>query len=530
VSVGWVLAVDLGTSGLKVGAVAESGEILGSRQTELVTTFTDDGGAEQDVRTWWEALRAATDALTLGEGRVADATDLMAVGITGQYASTVPVNAAGEPVGPCLTWADDRGGPYSRAAFGGPAAGYKPTAILPWLRYGGGAPSPNGADPSGHALFLKHERPDIYREAAVLLEPVDYLGLRFTGRAAATPASMVASWLTDNRAGRPLRYVPSLVRRSGRDPGKLPELLPVGSVLGGISAAASADLGLPEGVPVVTGVPDLHAAYLGSGAVHDFAAHFTISTTSWVSCAVPFKKTDIRHQMASVPGVRAGQYLMIDNHETAGVCLQWMRDGVLTHPHGSGSRRAESAALAGCEPSYDDLVALAGGAGPGSGGVLFTPWLKGERSPVDDRTLRAAFLNVSLTTDRADLVRAVLEGVAYNMRWLVEVADTFAGRRLEPLRVLGGGARSDLWCQIHADVLGRRVERVADPALAPLRGAALYALVALGRLDLDSVPARVPAAQAFEPDPVAGAVYAPLYNEFTGVYGRLKSMYRSLNG
>ena len=164
-SVGWVLAVDLGTSGLKVGAVAESGEILGSRQTELVTTFTDDGGAEQDVRTWWEALRAATDALTLGEGQVADATDLIAVGITGQYASTVPVNAAGEPVGPCLTWADDRGGPYSRAAFGGPAAGYKPTAILPWLRYGGGAPSPNGADPSGHALFLKHERPDIYREA-----------------------------------------------------------------------------------------------------------------------------------------------------------------------------------------------------------------------------------------------------------------------------------------------------------------------------------------------------------------------------
>ena len=159
-------------------------------------------------------------------------------------------------------------------------------------------------------------------------------------------------------------------------------------MLGGISRAAASELGLPADVPVVTGIPDLHAAYMASGAIEDYAAHITISTTSWVSCAVPFKKTDILHQMASVPGLRPGQYLMIDNHETAGVCLQWIRDGVLAHPRGFGPS---------WDPSYDDLVALAAAARPGSGGVIFTPWLKGERSPVDDRTLRAAFLNVSLT-------------------------------------------------------------------------------------------------------------------------------------
>ncbi len=525
---GWLLAVDLGTSGLKVGAVAESGEILGTRQSTLETTFTADGGVEQDPDQWWrqicagvhDLLDGATDGAT-GGGRPLDPAQLVAVGITGQYASTVPVDADGRAVGPCLTWADDRGGRHSKKAFGGLAAGYRPTAILPWLRYTGGAPSPGGADPSGHALFLQHERPDTYARTKVLLEPVDYLGLRFTGRAAATPASMVASWLTDNRAGRPLQYVPSLVQRAGRDSSRLPELLPSGSVLGGISAVAAAELGLPAGVPVVTGVPDLHAAYIASGAVEDYAAHFTISTTSWVSCAVPFKKTDVLHQMASIPGVRPGQYLVIDNHETAGVCLQWIKDGVLAHPRGAGDS---------WEPSYDELVALAGAAEPGSGGVLFTPWLKGERSPVDDRTLRAAFLNLSLTTDRADLVRAVLEGVAYNMRWLVEVADRFVGRRLEPLRVLGGGAQSDLWCQIHADVMGRRVERVADPTVAQLRGVALYALVGLGRLRLDEVPALVPAAQGFDPEPGAVAAYAPLYEEFRRVYGSLKGMYRRLNG
>jgi xylulokinase len=509
---GWLLAIDLGTSGLKVGAVAESGEILATSHTELTTDLGDDGAVEQDTGQWWDGIRTSTRDI-VGSGAV-DPAALVGVGITGQYASTVPVAVDGAAVGPCLTWADDRGGPWARRTYGGVAAGYRPTAIVPWLRYTGGAPSPGGADPSGHALFLRHERPEVYARTRTLLEPVDFVGLRLTGRAAATPASMVASWLTDNRDGGRTAYVPGLVRAAGRDHDRLPELLPSGSLLGPVRADVAADLGLPAGrsVPVVTGVPDLHAAYVASGAVEDFAAHITISTTSWVSCALPFKKTDVLHQIASVPGVRPGQYLMIDNHETAGVCLQWLRDGVL-----------------GGRSSYEELLALAAQAQPGSGGVLFMPWLKGERSPVDDRTLRAGFLNVSLDTDEADFVRAVLEGVAYNMRWLVEAADRFAGHRLDPLRVLGGGARSDLWCQVHADVLDRPVERVADPAVAQLRGVALYALIALGRLSLAEVPDRVPAGQVFRPDPAAVATYAPLYAEFTALYGRLKGLYRRLN-
>ncbi len=513
----WVLAVDLGTSGLKVGAIAEAdGSILASESRDLITDFTD-GGAEQDTAQWWSGVVDGVHAL-LASGL--DPAVLVGVGITGQYGSTVPVDADGNAVGPCILWADDRGGPHARRQYGGLAAGYKPTAILPWLRYTGGAPSPGGADPSGHALFLKHERPDVLRRARTLLEPLDYLGLRLTGTVAATPASMVGSWLTDNRKGRPLGYVDALVKRAGRDAAQLPPLVPSGSVLGGLAEGAAAELGLPAGVPVVTGVPDLHAAYLASGAVEDFAAHITISTSAWVSCAVPFKKTDILHQITSVPGVGDGQYLMIDNHETAGVCLQWIRDGVLANPSGITPPWS---------PTYDELVALAEQAEPGSGGVIFTPWLRGERSPVDDRNLRAAFLNVSIDTDRADLVRAVLEGVAYNMRWLVEAADSYAGRKLTPLRLLGGGAQSDLWCQIHADVLDRPVERVADPAIAQLRGAAMYALIGLGRLSLAEVPHRVPAATTFSPGPAVPA-YARLYAEFTRAHSALKGMYARLNG
>jgi xylulokinase len=518
VATSWVLAVDLGTSGLKVGSVSEDGVLLSVFHADLTTTFTDDGGVEQDTDSWWVGVRAGV-AHALAAG--ADPAALVAVAITGQYGSTVPVGPRGDAVGPCLIWADDRGARWARAAVGGPAAGYRPSVVAPWIRHTGGLPSPNGADPSGHALYLRYGRPELHARVALLLEPVDFLGLRFTGVAAATPASAVGSWLTDNRPGAPLEYVPKLVRLARRDPAKLPPLRPSGSVLGGIAADASAELGLPEGVPVLGGVPDLHAAYVGSGAVEDYQAHVAISTTSWVSCAVPFKKTDVFHQIASVPGVRPGQYLMINNHETAGACLQWVRDGVLRTPGGHGSD---------WQPSYDDLVALAAESPPGAGGVVFTPWLKGERSPVDDRNLRAAFLNVSLDTDQADLVRAVLEGVAYNLRWLLEAADSFAKQRLDPLRVLGGGAQSDLWCQIHSDVTGRRVERIGSPGHAQLRGVALLALVGLGRLTLPETAERVPLDTVFEPEPAAQATYEPLYRAFASAYGRLKGWYRSLNG
>ena len=515
---GWVLAIDLGTSGLKVGAVAETGEILATHEVALVTDLLPGGGVEQDTGQWWRGVVVGVHELQTAGLSLAD---VVAVGITGQYGSTVPVDVDGNAVGPCLVWADERGARHSRAAFGGPVAGYKATAVASWLRYTGGLPSPNGADPSGHALFLRRDARGTYDRARWLLEPVDYLGLRFTGVVSATPASMVATWLTDNRPGAQPRYVPKLLRLADRDVSKLPPLRPSGSVLGGVGVEAAAELGVPAGVPVACGVPDLQAAHAGSGAVASNQAHFAISTTAWVSCAVPFKKTDVFHQIASVPGLREGEYLLINNQETAGASLQWLRDAVL----GRGPGLPPD-----WNPTYDDLVTLAADADPGSGGLLFTPWLNGERSPVDDRRLRAAFLNVSLDTGRADFVRAVLEGVAYDLRWLVEAADGFVGQRLDPLRVLGGGARSDLWCQIDADVLGRTVERVSRPEVAQLRGVAFIALVAIGRLSWDDVPARVPIDRAFRPDPATRSTYDAGFKAFRRAHKDLKGWYHRLRG
>jgi xylulokinase len=203
--------------------------------------------------------------------------------------------------------------------MGGPVSlfGYSPANILRWVQLTGGAPSPHGADPLGHELYLRNCEPQVYARTRKLLEPLDYLGLKLTGRMAATPASMILSWLTDNRPGSKAAYVPELVKRSGRDPARLPELLPTGSVLGPVARGVGEELGIPS-VPVVCGVPDLHTAFIGSGAVAPYEAHITISTTSWIACEVPFKRTDVIHQMATVPGPRAGAYLVANNHETRG--------------------------------------------------------------------------------------------------------------------------------------------------------------------------------------------------------------------
>lgn len=517
----WILAVDLGTGGPKTGAVSLRGEVLGHALSAVRTRYTDDGGAVQDTAEWWDRIRDGVRALLADD--VASPDDLVGVGITGQWGSTVPVDAEGRAAGDCLLWADTRGGKFSSKAVGGPLSlfGYSPGNMIRWVQVTGGAPSPNGADPLGHELYLRNCEPEVYARTTTLLEPLDYLGLRFTGRRAATQASMILSWLTDNRPGAALAYVPELLRRSGRDAGRLPELLPTGTAVGGILPEVAGELGVPEGVPVVAGVPDLHTAFIGSGAVDPYEAHITISTTAWIACEVPFKRTDVIHQMASVPGVTPNSYLVANNHETAGLCLKWLRDSVI----GPGDGLADS-----WTPSYDDLCRLAAGAPVGSGGVIFTPWLKGERTPVEDRTLRGAFLNVSLTTSRADLVRAVLEGVAFNARWLLDAVEGFVRRPVPRLRILGGGACSDLWCQVHADILGRTIERVAEPMYTNLRGAAMFAAMSLGKLSLDDVRGLVRVTDTFEPDPDARTVYEPMYREFKRIYGQLHGVYARLNG
>jgi xylulokinase len=175
--------------------------------------------------------------------------------------------------------------------------------------------------------------------------------------------------------------------------------------------------------------------------------------------------------------------------------------------------------------TFEQMTTLAATSPPGANGVIFTPWLTGERSPVDNKHLRAGFTNLSVTTLSADLIRAVMEGVAANSAWLLKYVEKFAGRPLSPIRLLGGGAQSELWCQIYADTLGREIEQVPQPLLGQMRGAALLASVALKNRRLDDVTSKE-LGVAFHPSSSVADLYRERADQLPSLYSRDKKWSR----
>lgn len=166
---------------------------------------------------------------------------------------------------------------------------------------------------------------------------------------------------------------------------------------------------------------------------------------------------------------------------------------------------------------------------PGSNGVMFAPWIYGERAPIDDRFVRSALFNLSMENSREDIIRSVMEGVAYNTRWLVKPVEKFLGRKLNSLNFVGGGARSDIWCQIFADVLDKTIRQVRDPIQANARGAALIAAVGLGYLKYDDIPSMIEIKASYHPNPKNRELYDKMFLVFVDFYKQTRSLYRRLN-
>lgn len=516
-----ILAIDLGTSGPKVALFLLRGVVVAGTAEPVRLHSLPGGGMEQDPAEWWAAICTAARRLL---AQKPPGLQVVGVSVTSQWSGTVAIDAAGAVLAPALIWMDDRGAPYiQRRVAGFPRVqGYGAGKLWTWLRRSGGVPALSGKDPVGHILYLQHEHPAIYAATATFLEPKDYLNFKLTGRRAATVESITLHWVTDNRDIHNVRYDEHLLRLAGLDRARLPELCRSVDVLGGLTPTAAADLGLPAGLPVVGGAPDIHSAAIGSGAVADYAAHAYLGTSAWLGCHVPFKKSDVLHNMASLPSAIPGRYLLINEQETAGACLTSLRDHILFPGDALGSDAPPA-------DFFTRLEAAAASAPPGSNRTLFTPWLNGERSPVDERTLRGGWHNLSLRTQRSDLVRAVYEGVAFNLRWLSGAVQGFIKRPLDTVRFVGGGARSAFWCQIHANILRCRVEQVADPVYTNARGAGFLGAVGLGYLDFDALTGQTPIAAVYEPDPQTAGLYDELFWAFLELQRKNQGIYARLN-
>lgn len=517
-----ILAVDLGTSSMKVALITVGGQVLGWEAEPLHLIITPDGGAEQSPEEWWQAFLSA--AAKLIHHHPTAASNMVAICCSTQGEGTVAVDQAGKALGNAILWMDMRGAPYLRRQIGGvinmDGAGL--SNVLRFVALTGGMPSMTGKDPAAHMLFIRETQPEIYARTHKFLNVLDYMNLRLTGEFVASFDSIVTSWVTDNRNPDAIHYHEGLIRTLGIDRAKLPDIVPCTAVLGKVRADVAAALGISPSVQVVAGAIDNTAAAIGAGAIADYLPHLYIGTSSWLAAHVPFKKTAVLSSMASIPCAVPGRYLLTALQATAGGNLTYLRDNILYH-------QDELLAEAAVPDIFKVLDQIAERVPAGANGVLYTPWIWGERAPVDDRRLRAGLYNLSLKNTREDIIRAFLEGIAFNTRWLMTPVEKFLGRKVPSIHIVGGGAQSDVWCQIFADVMNVEMKQVADPIYANARGAAWIAAAGLGEIKFDDVAELVRFKRIYQPQPHHRAVYDNKFAIFKQIYKQMKGVYHRLN-
>ncbi len=536
----YILAIDHGTSGPKPALVSTTGEVLGWVFKEVPLILPKEGGAEQNPEDWWNGFLEGAKELI--DKDLVPVEDIVGVCNTSQWSGTVPVDKDGKNLMNGIIWMDDRGAPYIAELHKSfpKVSGYSLLKLIKWMKITGGLPA-SSKDPISHILWLKNERPDIYNKTYKFLDTQDYMNLKLTGKMAASYASIQLHWMTDIRDANNVHYSQKLIKILKVDPAKLPELKSSIDVLGTITKEVSDKLGLNKDTRVVMGAPDLHSATIGSGAVRDFEGHICIGTSDWLTCPVPYKRTSIKYMMASMPAAIPGRYFIANEQEIAGGCLTFLRDKILYHK----DELLKEAALPDVYKIFDRI---AESAPAGANGLIFTPWLFGERTPVEDHTLRGGIYNISLDSNREDLIRAVFEGVACNINWLLISIEDFLKKKfidkkvlatrpdlkkarmiMPELNMIGGGAQSNVWCQIIADVLNRKIRQVKDPIQANARGAAYMAAVALGYNNWDAISKNIEISNVFTPNPDNRDTYNKLFKEFLNIYKMTKKFYRRLN-
>ncbi len=510
-----ILSIDLGTSGPKIALVSEDGGLAATATGTVETTLLPGHGAEQDPEEIWAAVRSGVRQV-LGAASVRP-DDIAAVTLASQYFSTVPVDREGRPLANLLLWMDRRGAEYARAISAG-----SPEAMLRWLEVHGIPPLPSGGDSLSHMLWFQHRRPEIYERTFCFLEPGDFIAARLTGVCAANPCTAFTTLLTDNRCIDAIDYDPELVAMSGIDHDKLPPLVPVHTDLGPLRAPIAAELGLSVRTRVFSGTNDTQAVAVGTGTFRGARGALNIGTTSQVLAHLDRKQTDLENEIVSMPSPIPGRYVaMAENGLGAKTLDHFLRQIAFA--------RDALADHSSADP-FAGIEAAAAAAPPGSGGLIFLPWLAGSQSPRGNSSMRGGFLNLSLETTRVHMVRAILEGVAYSLRWLLPAVERFTDSHFADLRFAGGAALSEEWSQILADVLDRPVLQLEHSPHVINRAVAFLGFAQLGRVSLDDIDRICPVRRVFEPRPGTRDIYDRLFEQFLRAFEQNRPIYEALNG
>jgi xylulokinase len=496
----YLIGLDIGTSGAKALLCDDRGRVLATALAEYPLASPRPLWSEQDPADWWRGARAAIAAV-LSQAAVAG-TQVAGLGLTGQMHGAVFLDERDEVIRPALLWNDQRtaaecaeitarvGAERLIAVTGNPAlTGFQAPKIL-WLR--------------------NHE-PERYARVRRVLLPKDYIRLLLTGLAATDASDAAGTLLLDLRARD---WSAELLAALAIPRDWLPDVAEGPDVTGGLLPAIAGELGLPAGLPVIAGGGDNAAAAVGSGIVRPGVISSSIGTSGVLFAHSAAIALDPRGRLHSFCHAVPGQYHLMAVTLAAGGAFQWLR--------------ATLRGFAAADLSYADLTGLAAQARPGAEGLLFLPYLSGERTPHLDPLARGAFVGLTTRHTAAHMARAVMEGVTYALRDGLEIMRGL-GIDLGEVRAIGGGARSALWRQMQADIFAAEVATLAAEE-GPAYGAALLAGVGAGLFaDVGAAVERCVAVAAItRPDPAAQERYERAYPIYRQLYGDLRERMHDL--
>lgn len=485
-----LLAIDLGTSSVKVVIMEATGQLLAVGNQEYPLHSPRAGWAEQNPAAWWSATQQAVQqALT-----AAGAGPLAAIGLSGQMHGTVLLDAALQPLGPAIIWADQR----SRTVL---ASFAERVGTQRLAELAGTAPAAGFMGPT--LLWLQQHDPARLAATRACVLPKDALRLRLTGELATEATDASATALFDIRQRR---WSTEIMAAAGLPDALLPPALEPTSLAGTLQPTAAAALGLPAGTPVVAGCADQVAQAVGNGLLDPGSGSVTIGSGGQLFLPLAEPRGDPHLRLHTFCHASPDRWYLLGAMLTAGLALRWLRDLL---------------GLTAAPDAYHRLAAQAAATPPGADGLLFLPYLAGERSPLMDPAARGGFVGLTLHHGPGHLARAVMEGVALALRSIWQVMGTL---QTPPARLLavGNGLAAPVWRQIVADVLGCPLILPAGREQAGV-GAAMLAGIGAG-VYRDAADARqiVPASAAStEPD----ATLAPLYD---AQYGRFRALYPCL--
>ena len=501
-----ILAHDIGTTGNKASLYTGEGELLGSSFAPYGTHYPQVGWAEQNPLDWWDAVCVTSKELLaktgVGPGQIACVT------FSGQMMGCVPVDRGGAPLRNAIIWADMRAEREAAELLARMSMEdvYRRTGHRISSSYSG-----------AKIMWLKRHEPDVYRKTHKVLHAKDYLIARLTGRFVTDYSDASGMNLFDLRGKC---WDEAIIDAWGLDADKLPDPQPSTRVAGEVTAEAAEATGLAPGTPVVVGGGDGCCAAAGVGVVTEGDAFNYIGSSSWIAIASDEPIYDPEMKTYTWAHLDPAKYSPNGTMQAAGASLQWIRDQLYAMEHEQARRSGASV--------YDLMNRDAAVSKPGAGRLLYLPYIMGERSPRWNPKARGAFVGLHITHTRGDMVRAVMEGVAFNLKI---VLDTFrkAGKTIDRMWMLGGGAKGRVWRQIMADVCGVtiRIPHLLDEATS--MGAAMAGAVGVGLLrDFSAAKAWVREVETVEPNERNRRIYEDMFAAFNDAYGQLCPVYDKL--